>query len=54
MLALANANIKFPTPGDFWSGTFEDFFAAIDIGEQHYFAVMPVQKYQERFWEQLQ
>ena len=30
MLALAHANIKFPTPGDFWSGTFEDFFAAID------------------------
>jgi hypothetical protein len=31
MLALAHANIKFPTPGDFWSGTCEDFFAAIDI-----------------------
>ena len=30
MLALAHTNVQFPTPGDFWSGTFGDFFAAID------------------------
>ena len=30
MLALAHTNVKFPTPGDFWSGTFGEFFAAID------------------------
>ena len=28
-LALENANLQFP-PGDFWSGTFGEFFAAID------------------------
>jgi hypothetical protein len=30
-LALSGANTNFPTSGDFWSGTFGEFFAAIDI-----------------------
>ena len=30
MMALGYASLKFPIPGDFWSGTFGEFFAAID------------------------